>query len=67
MSKDNSGDKVNKELANNGRQAAGVEGFENRGFQTRPQPSTGREIPPVQTAPRTIIPMPGPKLPPTKK
>lgn len=67
MSKDNSGDNVSKKLANDGWQVSGMEGFEKRGFETRPQPTTGKEVHPIQTAPKTIIPMPGPKLPPTKK
>lgn len=67
MSKDNSGDNISKKLTNDGWQVSGMEGFEKRGFETRPQPTTGKEIPPIQTAPRTIIPMFGPKLPSNKK
>lgn len=43
----------------------GTESIETRGIQSAPR--TGNEIPPVQTAPRTITPMRGPKLPPVKR
>lgn len=41
MSKDNSGDNVSKKLENDGWQVSGMEGFEKRGIETRPQPTTG--------------------------
>lgn len=43
----------------------GTESIETRGLQSAPR--TGNEVPPVQTAPRTITPMRGPKLPPVKR